>query len=147
MPATETGTARRLLIFALLGPPLGLGVGLLAARAGGPLTVDSAVGFLVLAPLAYFFGAVPALCAGLIDDVLARRGIRGRLVWTTLAGGVAGFLPVIAAIGHAGLFRPAVLLWSLIGAIPAATCSAIAARGRPPAGETPLSIPGERPPS
>jgi hypothetical protein len=118
---------KRFLIFGLLGPALGFVTffwvllqamnALLGARA----TFD--IHQLVLLPLAYAFGIVPALLAALVDHLLARRGVRGRIVWTTLFSYVAGFFPILLSmldVTTRGWFW---LLFGLIGAVPGAICS------------------------
>jgi hypothetical protein len=118
---------KRFLIFALLGPPLGFVTffwGLLQAwnlLAGAPSTFD--IHQVVLLPLAYLFGILPALAAALFDHVLAKRNVRWRVLWTTLLGYLAGFFPIMEVL-IPGLMHPSfLLLFGLVGAVPAAVCS------------------------
>jgi hypothetical protein len=124
--ATAPATALRLVLFGVLGPPAGLIAGLAALRLTGPTGLDPFPGLLVLLPVTYFLGLVPALVTGLVDAVLAAHGTRYRLLLTTVTGAAVGFMPIAAAIGVAGLLRPAILLWAIIGAAPAALCAWLA---------------------
>jgi hypothetical protein len=120
---------RRFLIFGLLGPPLGFLVGfwglvpLLNWASGGESHFEW--GQLVLLPLAYWMGIVPALLAAMLDRHLARRGLRWRPVWTALFSFAASFVPLAAAIAMGFLASPWVLIWGLIGAVPGFICSAL----------------------
>jgi hypothetical protein len=128
MPASAAQMARRLAIFGIAGPPLGLATGLGVLWLISRGQTATGFGFLALLPPAYFLGLVPALATALVDSTLAARGTPRRLLWTTLAGAACGFLPVAAAIGHSGLVRPLFLVWGLVGAVPAAVCSWLAGR-------------------
>lgn len=125
---------RRYLIFALLGPPLGLLVGLfvlLPLLNGGEFDFD--FGNIALLPAAYLLGMVPALLAAQCDSVLATRGTKWRSLWTALAAYVLSFLPIAAALAHTRLGHPVLLLHGLVGAIPGYVCSRLAGGPRPPA--------------
>jgi len=130
MPISPTTslTARRLAIFGIVGPPLGLatGLGMLWLISRSQTVTGS--GFLALLVPTYFLGLVPALATALVDSALAARGTPRRIVWTALAGAACGFFPVAAAIGYSGLIRPLFLVWGLVGAVPAAICSWLAGR-------------------
>lgn len=88
---------KRVLIFALLGPPLGFVTGfyvmlpLMSAAVGDSPQVSFYQ--LVLLPLAYFMGLVPAVLAGIFDESVAHR--RFRILWTALFafGAVSSRLP------------------------------------------------------
>jgi hypothetical protein len=75
--------SRRFLIFALLGPPLGMITGLwgilpvLNWSLGDATAIDYHQ--IVLMPLAYQVGVLPALLAAAFDGWLAKRGIRFRV--------------------------------------------------------------------
>jgi len=121
---------KRLLIFALVGPPLGLAIGLgvlvpaLNVAFGGPPLWDWSR--IELIPLAYMMGLVPALITGIFDGVLARRKTKWRPLWTGGFGFAMSFLPVATAIlsGMAhGLF---LLIFGLVGALPGVICSLLA---------------------
>ncbi|MBL8570086.1 MAG: hypothetical protein JNK84_13530 [Phreatobacter sp.] len=118
----------RLVLFGVLGPPLGLATGLGVLALVGPGQPMAGIGILVLLIPTYFLGLVPALVTALIDTVLAERGTPRRMLWTTLAGAACGFILVAAAIGYSGLIRPLWLAWGLVGAAPAAICSWLAGR-------------------
>jgi hypothetical protein len=129
--STAQATALRLVLFGVLGPPVGLMAGLAALRMTGPTGLDPLPGLFVLLPVTYFLGLVPALATGLVDTILAMRGVRQRLLLTTIAGAALGFMPVAVAIGMAGVLRPAILLWAIVGAAPAALCSWLAGLRHP----------------
>jgi hypothetical protein len=132
---------KRVLIFLFLGPPLGLLTGMVVSIpalnfvAGGPQTFD-AVALIVLMPLAYAMGAIPALLVCAIDAFLARFKVHARVALCALVGFFIGFLPfprgliVLASSIFEG--RPSlgllgvVALEGLVGAIPAAVCSWLA---------------------
>lgn len=118
---------KRMLIFSLLGPPLGLVTGFYVLApimnwlAGDPTAVG--LGQLVLLPLAYVMGLVPAFLAGAFDYALARRQVRMRPLWTGLAGFILSFAPLAGAIVAGYLAAPLVLIWGLLGVLPGAVCS------------------------
>ena len=121
---------KRLLIFALVGPPLGLAIGL------GVLVPALNVAFgdlpqwdwrqIVLIPLAYMVGLLPALAAGVFDDVLARRKTKRRPLWTGAFAFAMSFLPLAAAILSGMARGPFLLIFGLVGALPGAICSLLA---------------------
>jgi hypothetical protein len=81
---------KALLLFALLGPPFGL-VGLLVQN---PSTVVAAsTSDLLLIPLSYVFGLVPALSTGLVAWSLRRR--LGRWSGAFLCGMVGAFVAAL----------------------------------------------------
>lgn len=118
---------RRLLIFGLLGPPLGFAVGfwmllpLLNWATGGDSTFEW--GQLMLVPVAYWLGLLPALLAALVDHLLARRGVRWRAAWTALFAAAASFVPLISGLAMGYLGSPWLLVWGVIGAVPGFVCS------------------------
>lgn len=118
---------RRFLVFGLLGPPLGFVVGfwgllpLLNRASGGASVYDAHQ--LVLLPLAYWLGIVPALLAAALDRHLARRGLPWRPAWTALFAFGVSFVPLSAAIGMGFLKSPWLLVWGLVGAVPGFVCS------------------------
>lgn len=119
---------RRLLIFALLGPPIGFVV----VRYG--LLFDTINGFewqqFILLPMIYAIGLVPALAVAGVDQLLASKGVRWRALWTAASGYLAAFIPILVSILHFGLTSPYVLLWGVVGAIPAFVCSILSGAGK-----------------
>jgi hypothetical protein len=129
---------RRVLIFLLVGPPVGLLVAMLVSipvlnvATGGPPNID-AMALVVLLPLAYALGAVPALLLCGMDASLAKLQVRARVALCGLAGFFAVFLPLpvsLAAWFWAVLHgRPSleplgvVGLQGLVGLTAAAVCS------------------------
>lgn len=119
---------KRLLLFGLLGPPLGFVTGfwgvlqILNMALGEKSTVE--LGQLVLLPLAYMVGTVPALAVGWIDHYF--RNWRLGAMLTCLTGYLLSFTPIAAALVMGFLHGPFVLIFGLIGAIPALICALIA---------------------
>lgn len=129
---------RRFLIFGLLGPPAGFVVtffGLLPLIGGEPSFDPHGI---VLLPLAYFLGLVPALIAAGFDHWLAR-----------MASGTGqyGSRPLDSAsascrVAWAFLVTPSpyFLIYGVIGAVPGFICSWLAGRfTRPVASSSPAS--------
>jgi hypothetical protein len=116
---------KRMVIFGGLGPPIAFVVSFWALiplfnwSVGGPSVFD--LHQLVLLPMFYIMGLGPALLAGLFDDYLAGRGTKLRVLWCGLGGLVVSFIPIL---GAAIFFRAwFMLLFGLVGAIPAIICS------------------------
>ena len=132
---------KRFLIFALLGPPLGLIAGLwgILPVLNQSLTDPPVFDYhqIVLLPLAYIIGILPALLVAVFDNALARRGIGRWVLWCAMLGFCASFLPLSSAFAMGFLHGPAVLIFGLIGAAPGAACSGRAGRGEPP---TPAAV-------
>jgi hypothetical protein len=122
---------KRFLIFALLGPPLGFVAGFwvllqfLNLTVGAPSTIDYHQ--LVLLPVSYMMGIVPALIVVTFDHLM--RNSRYRILWTTLFAYAAGFLPILGALAMGFIQSFWILPFGLIGAIPGAICSWLAGRG------------------
>jgi hypothetical protein len=120
---------RRVLIFALIGPPLGFATaywGLLQIlnwALGSPSTFD--YHHVVLLPFAYVVGIVPALVVAIFDSSLAARHIGYRVLWTTLFAYAAGFIP-LGAFLMGFIHSPYILFFGLVGAVPGAVCSWLA---------------------
>jgi hypothetical protein len=120
--------ARRLLLFGLLGPPLGFVTGfwvllqILNMALGEKSTAE--LGQLGLLPMAYIVGIVPALATGGIDHYF--RNWRLGPLFTCLAGYLLGFMPIAPALVMGFIHGPFVLIFGLIGAIPALICALIA---------------------
>jgi len=121
---------KRLVVFAVLGPPLGLVTGMwgilpvLNWSLGEPSVFDYHQAALL--PVAYLVGLVPALLVGVFDGLLARRNIAWRPLWCALFGFAASFLPLLTSFAMGFLHGPFVLLFGLLGAVPAAICSWVA---------------------
>lgn len=122
--------AKRLTLFGLLGPLLGFITAfwvllqILTVAVGDPPTIHP--GQVVLLPIAYMLGLIPALIAGAIDH--SGRNARFGLIYTGLAGYLLGFLPISISLVMGGMSGPSVLIFGLVGAIPAMICSAVARR-------------------
>jgi hypothetical protein len=118
---------KRFLIFALLGPPLGM---LTAMWVLLPVLNWSQGGAAVfdyhefdLMPLAYVVGLLPALLAAAFDGVLAKRKVRFRPIWCALFGFAVGFLPLVGARWVGFLHGSLDASLGLVGAAPAVICS------------------------
>jgi hypothetical protein len=125
---TNKGHLKRLLLFALLGPPLGMAAGffiIVPLLSGLELPNIDPFGFLVLMPASYIMGLVPALLVGFVDAALADRGINlgTRIAYTAIAGFLLAFLPIAGVIIWGFAQGPYLLLYGIIGAVPAAICS------------------------
>lgn len=122
---------KRFLIFAAVAPPLGFIVAFWVMLqianwlAGSPTTFD--VAQIMMLPTIYLVGLIPALLVAWFDHALARRNVSYRIVLTALFGYAISYLPFAAAfwigLGHG----PYILLLGLIGAVPSAVCSWLAA--------------------
>ncbi|HEY4250087.1 MAG TPA: hypothetical protein VGM87_02750 [Roseomonas sp.] len=122
-------TLRRFLVFGLLGPPLGFVVGFWGLVPALNWAMDGRSGFdwhqMVLLPLAYAMGIVPALLTALVDAAIAQRGWRWRPLWTAAFAFAASFTPLGTLLVAGYLTSPWILLWGLIGAVPGLVCSAL----------------------
>jgi hypothetical protein len=94
---------------------------------GAPGTFD--IHQLVLLPVAYMLGIVPALLAALLDHVLARRHVNRRILWTALFSYAAGFIPILSPTFAGEVHGPYLLLFGLIGAVPGGICSWLSSFG------------------
>jgi hypothetical protein len=123
---------RRFLMFAALFPLLAFVVALwgmlqiLNWALGETSTADYHQ--LILLPAAYVIALLPAMLTALVDDVLARRNVRYRILWTALSGYVVIFIPLSVALLTGSIHGPYVLLFGIIGAVPGAICSWLAVR-------------------
>jgi hypothetical protein len=126
----------RLLIFAAIAPPLGFVVAfwmmLQVANwlAGSPITVD--VAQIMMLPTIYLVGLIPALMAAWFDHALAKRNVSHRIALTALFGYAISYLPLAMAYWVGIAHGPEVLLFGLIGAVPSAVCSWLAAEWQAP---------------
>jgi hypothetical protein len=125
---------KRFLIFAILGPPLGFitaSSGMLPFAnwgTGDPLAVEAPQ--LLLLPLSYLVGLLPALLAAWIDDLLAKARVAYRIGYTALFAYTLSYVPMFGALWMGLLQDPVIVLFGLIGAIPAAFCSWLATERR-----------------
>jgi hypothetical protein len=116
---------KRFLIFGLLGPLLGfvtffwILLQILNWALGEENTFD--LHQVVLIPMAYVIGIVPALTAAGFDHIL--RNVYRRVLWTTLFGYLLGLFPIASALLMGFVHGTYVLFLGLIGGIPAAICS------------------------
>ncbi|WP_454628265.1 DUF5413 family protein [Bradyrhizobium cenepequi] len=121
---------KRFLIFAILGPPLGFitafwGMLQLANWAAGhPLTIEARQ--ILLLPMSYLVGLLPALLAAWIDDLLAKANVAYRIGYTALFAYALSYVPMFGALWMGFLQDPTIVLFGLIGAVPAAFCSWLA---------------------
>ena len=124
----------RFLIFAAIAPPLGFIVAFWVMLqianwlAGSPNTFD--VTQMMMLPTIYLIGLIPALAAAWFDHVLAKRHVSHRITRTALFGYAISFLPMIASFWFGVTLGPEVLLLGLVGAVPSAVCSWLAAEGQ-----------------
>lgn len=124
----------RFLIFAAMAPPLGFVVAfwvmlqIANGFAGGPTAFD--VDQIMILPTIYLVGLIPALVAAWFDHVLAERQVAYRFVLTALFGYAISYLPLAFAFWMGLALGPEVLLLGLIGAVPSAVCSWLAAEGQ-----------------
>jgi hypothetical protein len=97
---------------------------------GAPGTFD--LRQVVLLPMAYALGVIPALLMAWFDHVLAQRQMSFRIALTALFAYGLSYVPLLGAL-HLGFMHGASLvLFGLIGAVPAAMCSWLATeRSRP----------------
>ena len=113
----------RILIFAAMAPPLGFVVAFwvmlqIANRlAGSPITFD--VSQVMMLPTIYLVGLIPALWA--------KRNVPCRIAFTALFGYTISYLPLAVAYWVGFAHGPEVLLFGLVGAVPSAVCSWLAA--------------------
>jgi hypothetical protein len=132
----RTISMKRFLIFAAVAPPLGFIVAFWVMLqianwlAGSPITFD--VAQIMMLPTIYLVGLTPALLAAWFDHALARRNVPYRIALTALFGYAISYLPFAAAFWIGFGHGPYVLLLGLIGAVPSAVCSWLAAERQAP---------------
>ena len=109
-------------IFGLLGPFVGFSVFL---SFGGGFKSHAFQSFLMLLPVAYLVGLIPALITAAFDRGVVRRGARGlsRCLLTGLFGFAVPYLLVIENAFETTPMVPTGGTWGLIGAIPALLCA------------------------
>ena len=122
---------KRFLIFAAVAPPLGFIVAFWVMLqianwlAGSPTTFD--VAQIMMLPTIYLVGLIPALLAAWFDHALAKRNVSYRIALTALFGYAISTLPLAVALWIGVAHGPYVMLFGLIGAVPSAVCSWLAA--------------------
>jgi hypothetical protein len=122
---------KRFLIFAALAPPLGFVVAFWVMLqianwfVGSPNTFD--VAQILMLPTIYLVGLTPALLAAWFDHALAKRNLSYRIAFTALFGYAISYLPLAVTFWIGFAHGPDVLLFGLIGAVPSAVCSWLAA--------------------
>ena len=127
---------KRFLVFAAIAPPLGFVVAFWVMLqianwlAGSPNTFD--VGQIMMLPTIYLVGLSPALLVAWFDHALAKRNVSYRVGLTALFGYAISYLPLTAASWMGFVLGPEVLLFGLIGAVPSAVCSWLAAERQAP---------------
>jgi hypothetical protein len=134
LPTRDSIRMTRFLIFAAMAPPLGFVVAFWVMLqianwlAGSPNTFD--VTQMMMLPTIYLIGLIPALAAAWFDHVLAKRHVSHRIARTALFGYAISLLPMIASFWFGVPLGPEVLLLGLVGAVPSAVCSWLAAEGQ-----------------
>jgi hypothetical protein len=119
---------KRFVIFAVLFPPIAFAIAfwiiLQIANVASGEHITAEYHQLLLLPLAYMVGLIPALLVALVDHIFANRAY-GTL-WTTLAGYIFIYLPLLAPMMVKFIDGPEALLFGISGAVPAAICSWLA---------------------
>ena len=126
---------KRFLVFAALFPPLAFIVAIwgVVQVMNRVLAESNTADYhqLILLPVAYVVVLLPAMLTAVVDDVLARRNVPYRILWTALAGYGFIFAPLLAALWMGLVHGPYLLLFGIIGAVPGATCSWLAGGPKP----------------
>jgi hypothetical protein len=86
----------------------------------------------MMLPTIYLVGLIPALLAAWFDHGLAKRNVSYRIALTALFGYAISTLPLAVAFWVGLAHGPYVLLFGLIGAVPSALCSWLAAEWQAP---------------
>ncbi len=121
---------KRFLIFAVAVPPLGFVVAFWVMLqianwlVGAPSTFD--LRQVVMLPMVYALGVIPALLMAWFDQVLARRQMSYRIALTASFAYVLSYVPLLGAFQFGFVHGPLLVLVGLIGAVPAALCSWLA---------------------
>lgn len=125
---------RRFLVFAALFPPLAFVVAfwgmlqILNWALGENSTADYHQ--LILLPIAYTVLLLPAMLTAFVDHMLAGRNVPYRILWTTIAGYMFVFIPLLTAMLTDSIRGLYLLLFGIVGAVPAAICSGLAGKQR-----------------
>jgi hypothetical protein len=129
---------KRFLIFAVVAPPLGFIIAFWVMlqianwMAGAPSTFD--LQHVAMLPTVYVFGVIPALLIAWFDHVLAKLQMSYRIALTALFAYALSYVPLLGAFQLGFMHEPSAGLLGLIGAVPAAACSWLAAEHRQPVG-------------
>jgi hypothetical protein len=119
---------KRFVIFAVLFPPIAFAIAfwiiLQIANVASGEHITAEFHQIMLLPLAYMAGIVPALLAALVDHLFANR--RYRMLWTVIGGYIFIYLPLLAPMMVKFIDGPEALLFGISGAVPAAICSWLA---------------------
>jgi hypothetical protein len=127
---------KRFVIFAAIAPPLGFIVAFWVMLqianwlAGSPTTFN--VTQIMMLPTIYLVGGIPALWAAWFDHVLVKCSVSHHIALTSLFGYAISYLPLAAAFWIGFGHSPYVLPLGLIGAVPSAVCSWLAAAHQAP---------------
>jgi Family of unknown function (DUF5413) len=134
----ELRRMKRLLIFAVVVPPLGFVVAFWVMLqianwlVGAPSTFD--LRQVVMLPMVYVLGVIPALLMAWFDHVLAQRQMPYRIALTASFAYALSYVPLLGAFQLGFMHGPLVALFGLIGAVPAALCSWLASERSQPVG-------------
>lgn len=121
---------KRLLIFALVAPPLSFVAAFWILlqianwATGSPSTFDP--GQIALLPTVYLVGLIPALSAATYDYVLAETNVSYRVGLTAMFAYAISYIPLVIACAMEFTQEPCFWLFGLVGAGPAALCSWLA---------------------
>jgi hypothetical protein len=123
---------KRFAIFGILFPPLAFviafGIILQLAYVTSGERINPEYHQILLLPMAYMAGIVPALLVALVDHMFANRPYG--MLWTVIAGYVCIYLPLAAPMMMKFIDGPAAFLFGISGALPAAICSWLCANKR-----------------
>jgi len=123
---------KRFAIFVLLGPLIGFIVFVLRDIAGGKI-FGGFLGLLFGLPFAYLFGVLPALIMWLEDWWLCTRiPLPAKIATSAITGYVAVIALLWLNTAPGQVHTPQFLTFGLVGAIPAAICSALSWTGFTP---------------
>jgi len=120
---------KRLMTFALIGPPVGAFALIFIVIPLQAILDDSKIEFglvqvqtfLALIPLSYVVGIIPAMLAALADGAARNLPIPVRILCVTVAGYLFGFLPLWWPLKGGG--KSSEWVFGLVGAVAAATCA------------------------
>jgi hypothetical protein len=127
---------KRFLIFATLAPPLGFVIAFWVMLqianwvTGNPGTFD--LTHVAMLPTIYLVGLIPALLTAWFDHALANANVPYRIALTALFGYAISYLPIIGLFWMGFAHGAYMLLYGLVGAIPAAVCAWLATARQQP---------------
>jgi hypothetical protein len=142
---------KRLMTFALIGPPVGAFALIFIVIPLQAILDDAKIEFglvqvqtfLALIPLSYVVGIIPAILAALADGAARNLRMPLRILCVTAAGYLFGFLPWWWPLKGGGKSSEGV--FGLIGAVAAATCSWLTASWQQRAATGTQSSPRQQP--